>query len=140
MSLMSEATTRFLYTMNTEAAVSRHRLLITIWFWANRIRYASRPAYLALYRLSSMFHSMKDFMYTPNFTPEIISSRPQSFGSTNVFAIRTIASTLYVVAREDPFERVPRIAAVSRFCRNSLMIPSLYRYRRRAFTPSSSYA
>src|SRR4030067_169892 len=41
---------------------------------------------------------------------------------------------------DGPVERVPRIAAVSRFWRNSLMIPSLYRYRRRAFTPSSSYA
>jgi len=36
---MSEATTRFLYTRNTEAVVSRHRLLITIWFCANRIWY-----------------------------------------------------------------------------------------------------
>src|SRR3990170_4943657 len=47
---------------------------------------------------------------------------------------------LAVVARAAPFERVPRIAAVSRFWRNSLMSPSLYMYRLRALTPSSSYA
>src|SRR6059058_6453717 len=34
-----------------------------------------------------MFHSMKLFMYTPNFTSSRSSSTEWSFGSTNVFAI-----------------------------------------------------